>query len=101
MKYRLTMLMPVKGDEVFGSSDIKYQEAGVIHAERVKISGRSSEEAGEHFSDYHSEWNVRDAHPVKEGWRVAQLGGVEWNVTNVIPNLDKGYKTLICDKVNK
>ena len=35
-----------------------------------------------------------------ETWRVKQLGGYEYTVTNIIPNIDRGMKTLICERVN-
>ena len=55
----------------------------------------------EHFPDYRAEFNIRDAHRVKENWRVQQLGGYLYSVTNIIPNLDKGMKTLVCERVNE
>lgn len=100
MKYRLKIYEPVSGADKWGEETPEYRELRTIHAERVKFSGNRSEEVGEHFPDYRVEFNVRDAHPVKELWRVEQLGGYLYTVTNVIPNLDRGMKTLICERVN-
>lgn len=101
MKYRLTLLEPVKATNDYGEEAVSYKETRAVHAERVKQSGNRSEEVGEHFPDYHTEFNIRFAHPVQENWRVQQLGGYLYTVTNIVPNLDKGFKTLICVRVNE
>lgn len=101
LKYRLDILEPVRETDRMGAETVVYAKRRTVHAERVKTSGRRSEEAGEHFPDYDAEFNVRDAHPVGENWRVRQLGGHLYTVTNIIPNLDRGYKTLVCERVNE
>lgn len=101
MKYRITLLEPETATNDYGEEATTYKETRTVHAERVKQSGNRSEEVGEHFPDYHVEFNVRDAHPVAENWRIQQLGGYLYTVTNIVPNLDKGYKTLICERVNE
>ena len=72
-----------------------------VWAERAKQTGRRNEEVGEHFPDYRAEFNIRDAHPVGDNWRVQQLGGYLYTVTNIIPNIDRGMKTLVCERVNE
>lgn len=101
MKYKLILLEPVKETNDFGEEKTTYAETRTVHAERVKQSGSRSEEVGEHFPDYSAEFNIRDAHPVQENWRVQQLGGNLYTVTNIVPNLDRGYKTLVCVRVNE
>ncbi len=101
MKYRLTLLQPVTATNDFGEEVQTWQATVTVHAERVKHNGNRSEEVGEHFPDYRAEFNIRDAHTIQENWRVQQLGGNLYTVTNIIPNLDKGFKTLICDRVNE
>lgn len=101
MKYKLTLLEPVKAENDYGEEKTDYVETRTVHAERVRQSGSRSEEAGEHFPDYRAEFNIRDAHPVLENWRVRQLGGHLYTVTNIVPNLDRGYKTLVCVRVNE
>jgi SPP1 family predicted phage head-tail adaptor len=101
MKYKLKLLQPVKVENDFGEEVDTWQETVTVHAERVKHTGNRSEEVGEHFSDYRAEFNIRDVHTISENWRVQQLGGNLYTVTNIIPNLDRGYKTLICDRVNE
>ena len=47
-------------------------------------------------------YNVRYGHEVKENWRVKDLRyGYLYAVTNVIPNMRKGMKTLVCERVNE
>ena len=101
MKYKLTLLEPTQTTNDFGEEVTTYTDTVTVHAERVKHTGNRSEEVGEHFPDYRVSWNISDAHTVAENWRVQQLGGNLYTVTNIIPNLDRGYKTLICDRVNE
>ena len=101
MKYRLLLMQPKASTNDFGEEATTYEPLAVIWAERVKQSGSRSNEVGEHFPDYRAEFNIRDAHRVKENWRVQQLGGYLYSVTNIIPNLDKGMKTIVCERVNE
>ena len=101
MKYKLTLLEPTQTTNDFGEEVTTYIDTVTVHAERVKHTGNRSEEVGEHFPDYSTEFNIRDAHPVEENWRVQQVGGELYTVTNIIPNLDRGYKTLVCVRVNE
>ena len=84
-----------------GAKKVEYQETRTVHAERVAASGGRSEEVGEHFPDYGVQFNIRSAHPVDENWRVRQQGGYLYTVCAIVPNTDRGYKTLICDRVNE
>lgn len=101
MKYKLELLEPVISSNDYGAENTEYHSTRTVHAERVKQSGNRSEEVGEHFSDYSAEFNIRDVHPVEENWRARQIGGHLYTVTNIIPNLDKGMKTLVCVRVNE
>lgn len=101
MKYKLTLLEPQRTTDRMGAEAVTYSQTRTVWAERVRAAGSRSEETGEHFPDYSVEFNIRDIHPVKENWRVQQLGGYLYTVTNIIPNLDKGYKTLLCVRVNE
>ena len=38
---------------------------------------------------------------MEENWRVQQVGGYLYTVVAIIPNLDRGYLTLQCDRVNE
>lgn len=101
MRYKLILLEPRRSGTSFGDEAVTYEAVGTVWAERVKTSGRRSEEVGEHFPDYDAEFNIRDAHAVSENWRVQQLGGHLYTVTNIVPNLERGFKTLVCVRVNE
>lgn len=101
LKYKLQILEPSYTEDRMGAKKTEYVERRTVWAERITASGHRSEEVGEHFPDYSVQFNVRDAHPVAENWRVRQLGGYLYTVTAIIPNLDRGYKTLICERVNE
>lgn len=101
MRYRLELLRPAAAVDGYGAETVVWQSVRTVHAERVRQSGSRSEEVGEHFADYRAEFNIRYAHPVVENWRARLLGGGLYTVTNIIPNIDRGYKTLVCERVNE
>ncbi len=101
MKYKLRLLRPETKADKFRSEKTVYVPTATVWAERVKFTGARREELGEHFPDYSAEFNIRDAHEIDENWRVEQLGGHEYTVTNIVPNIDRGMLTLKCERVNK
>lgn len=101
MKYRLKLLRPAIAANKYGEEATTYDEVRTIHAERVKHTGRRSEEVGEHFADYSVSYNIRSAHPVKEGWRVQQVGEYVYTVISITPNIDVGMLTLHCERLNE
>ena len=101
MKYKVTLLQPTTTTDRMGAEVTTYTQTATVHAERVKVSGNRSDEVGEHFPDYHVDFNIRATHTVGDNWRVQQLGGYLYTVLAVIPNLERGYNTLVCDRVNE
>ena len=101
MKYKVTLLQPQTITTASGNEKTTYTATRTVWAERVKATGHRSEEVGEHFADYDAQYNIRDAHTVAEGWRAQQLGGNLYTVTAIVPNIDRGYKTLVCVRVNE
>jgi len=101
LRYRLEVLRPTITVSEFGEEQTTWEVCRTVRAERVKLNGGRSLEVGETFPDYTAEFNVRYAHPVEENWRVRQLGGDLFTVSNVVPNLERGFKTLQCERVNE
>lgn len=101
LKYRLILLRPTVTADEYGAEATEYERARIVHAERVKQIGTRREEVGEHFADYRTEFNIRDAHEVAENWRVRQVGGYLYTVVSIIPNIDRGMFTLVCVRVNE
>lgn len=101
LRYKLEVFKPVIVVSGYGSGDTRWESAGTIYAEIIKQSGNRSEEVGEHFADYQTEFRIRYAHDVRENWRVRHLGGDLYTVTAVIPAVDGGYKKLVCVRVNE
>lgn len=101
LKYRLTLLKPQRVTDRMGAEKVDYMATRTVRAERVRATGSRSEEVGEHFAAYNAEFNIRDAHEVEENWRVRQEGGHLYTVVSIVPNRDRGYKTLICERVNE
>ena len=100
MKYRLEILRRDTSPGTTGARAERFEPVRTVHAERVKLTGRVVTEAGDIFPDYHVEFNIRNVHPVEEGWHVRQLGGHEYVVNSIIPNLDRGMNTLVCERFN-
>lgn len=103
MKYKICLLAPTIITNKFGEKETDYKDRSVVWAERVKMSGRRSEEVREHFADYTTQWRIRDAHEVQENWRVRELGdnGLTYNVCAIEPNRERGMLTLICERLNE
>lgn len=101
MRHRLTILKPETVTNGYGEATTVWTEQNTIHAERVKFSGRRSDQVGEHFADYSVEYNVRSVHHVEENWRVREYGGYLYEVTNIRPNVEKAFVTLQCERVNE
>lgn len=101
LRYKLVLLRPEAVQNGYGEESLTWREQALAWAERAKLSGARSEEVGEHFADYRAEFNIRWAHTVAEGWRVQLLGGQLYTVTNIIPNIERGMKTLVCERVNE
>lgn len=100
MRHRITVLKPEVVTDSFGSERIEWTEVNTIHAERVAVKGSRSNEVGELFPDYSQSFNVRIQHDIAENWRVREVKGYLYSVTNIVYNYSKGYKTLICERVN-
>lgn len=103
MRMKVELLRPVVETDRFGAQKTIYEPYGTVWAERARISGRRVEEDGELFADYSVNFNIRYAHPVSDNWRVHKLGDpddVIYEVTNVIPYVERGMKQLNCERVN-
>ena len=73
-----------------------------IPAERVRLTGQMSYQADERFPDYHAEWNIRMQIRLQEHWQVTDLStGYRYEVTNITPNRTRGYKTIVCERINE
>lgn len=101
MRYKLQLLEPVRVEGALGSKKVSYEVRQTVSAERVRLSGQRSDQVGEHFPDYSARFNIRDFYRVDENWRVRQLGGHLYNVVAIEPNRERGFLTLICDRVNE
>ena len=89
------------GDDSYLQHLLDTAEAHIANATHRTMEELEEMGGGELSPDYSVEWNIRDAHEVHENWRVEQLGGNLYTVTYIIPNYDRGYLTLVCDKVNE
>lgn len=98
---KLRLLRPEFDVNQYGEGEPSYVDAGTVWAERVKLRGNRSEEAGEHFPDYRAEFNIRCAHTVEENWRAQHLGGHLYEIVAIVPNIRRGMITLVCERVNE
>ena len=73
-----------------------------VPSERVSLTGRMSYQADERFPDYHAEWNIRQQISIKEHWQVTDLStGNRYEVVSIMPNRIRGFKTIICERINE
>lgn len=101
MKNQLRIFKPVVSTGKLGGEKLDYELMATIWAERVKMSPRYRMELGEFFSDYTVEYNIRFGHRIEEGWQVEEVGGHRYKVTNIIPNRERGMKTLRVERINE
>lgn len=106
MYTRLRWERPKTSVTVTGALLAKYTTLGIIHTERASMRATERNEAGEMYADMHAEYNVRYQHDIRRGDRLVECdewgteNGAEMEVTAVIANRRKGFKTIICDRVN-
>lgn len=85
----------------YGEEKTVYKKTATVYASRVKMSGRRSEVISEHFGAYSAAYDVWISTKVEENWRLQEIGGMLYTITNIIPTEDKDIKTLICERVNE
>ena len=101
MRERLRLMEPVVSVDGFKAERTSWVDRGTIWAERRKESGYRHDEVGEPFAEHRAEYNIRLGHPVGEGWRVEEIGGLTYTVVATLPNRARGMVTLICERYNK
>lgn len=101
MRSRLRILRPRVEHGPLGGEKTMWEETATVWAERVKVSPRHGMELGEPFPGYTVDYNIRWGREVGENWRVEEVGGHLYTVTNVIPNRERGMQTLKCERVNE
>jgi len=99
---RVELFEPQRHVNSFGEEAVEYVTRGTVRAERVRFSGSRSDEVGEHFADYRVTFNIRTkASDVDDSWHLREVGGHLYNVVAVEPNIPRGYKALICERLNE
>lgn len=101
LREKLELLKPIMVVDEYGAEKKEYKSCGVIHAQRVKQKGYYAVVGGERFPDYKVEFYIRGGHSVAENWRIRHIGGYLYDVLNIVPTIERGMKTLICDRVNE
>ena len=101
LDWELTLLRKDITTNSYGEEMVSWTECGVARAERVSLSGRRSEEVGEPFADYSVRWNIHDGFCVHEGWRCQDSEGYLFEIVAIEPNVRRGFKTLITQRVNE
>lgn len=101
MTTRITLRRPSVETGKTGATKVTWIDGETVWAERVKLSGSSVVEAAEQFPDYRADFNIRSAHEVAEKWQVQEEGGYLYIVSNILPNVRKGFNTLQCMRYNE
>lgn len=102
MKHRVYLLKPVTVTNDFGEETPSYEEtpSHAVYAELVRATAATRQSLDEHFAAHIRTFRVRDAHKVSEGWRLREVGGLLYTVTAVLPNVDRGFLELTCERVD-
>lgn len=85
----------------YGEKTMRWHTEATVWAERRKLTPQHTVEVGENFADYRTEWNIRGPVHAEEGWRAEQMGGHTYNIVAIVPNPDRDYKTLVCERLNE
>lgn len=100
MTERVKLQKPTAVVDKFGSKTITYTDQVTANCEVVWKNGSTSSEASELFANVRVEFLIRDAHTVDTGWR-AIYGTTPYYVSAVEHNRVRGFKRLICDRINE
>lgn len=101
LKIRLELFEPTQAADEFGRGLTTYTPRGVVWAERVMESSRTSVESGEIFVDITVKYNIRKEVPAADGWHVVDAYAGRFVVRGVSVNAARGMKTLRCERVNQ
>lgn len=101
--YKLKTYMPTSTVSEFGGERISYTEVSEVYGWQQEIRGTYKNEADEMFSDYDVRWHIKigASNNIREGWRLQQLGGCLYLVTNVIQDRSNNSNIFVCEKVNE
>lgn len=82
-------------------ASVDYVTTAVVFASLAKSGIVRTEEAGELFDDFHSEFWIRYMVKAEKDWHVIHLDtGIEYAIIGVMP-IRRDMKKLICERVNK
>lgn len=100
LTYRLVAIEYVTTeDPLTGEKISEWIDRFTMRAERIKLTGKAVVRGSESVIEADAAYYVRIQHPIKDGWRVRELGGDLYDVV-VEPNREKQLKILKCKKVN-
>lgn len=97
MRWRITMLQPVKTPDGMGGSKLTYQAAGKVWAEFRNPSTKEMTAIGTVISDLVRLISIRRRTDIKRGWRV-QNDGRTYDVLHTY-DIDRETTMLICQEV--
>ena len=96
----VTLLKPTTTRDGFGAEVVEYTATATVRAEVKWKSGSTSIESDERFPGTRLEVLLHDAHEVAAQWRLIYEGETFY-VDAAEHGRQKGYRRLICDRVNE
>lgn len=96
----LTVWLPRSEEDRNGQLITRWLEKPMIRAGRTRLTPTGSAKTAEAFAGYDATYDVRSYHEVTTGWRVQEPGMPVMAVENVLTNRRRGYKSLLCRKIN-
>lgn len=96
LKDRVTLLQRQAGSDSLGQPSTTWQSLDFLWAEVRFVSGIETIKAGRESSTSRASVRIRNMSGIVRQMR-AQLGGVDYEIVDIIPDPKRAYLTLICE----
>ena len=96
LKDRVTLLQRQSGQDALGQPSTAWVDVASLWAEVRFVSGIETIKAGRETSTSRASVRIRNTNGIVRQMRV-QLGGVDYEIVDIIPDPKRAYLTLICE----
>ena len=93
---RVTLLQRQSGQDALGQPSTAWVDVARLWAEVRFVSGIETIKAGRETSTSRASVRIRNMSGILRQMR-AQLGGVDYEIVDIIPDPKRAYLTLICE----
>lgn len=96
LRDRVVILQRQSGSDALGQPSTTWQSLAILWAEVRFVSGIETIKAGREISTSRASVRIRRRGNVSRQMRV-RIGGVEYEIVDVVPSVDRAWLTLICE----